>query len=377
MLQNIYIYCSREGLAQQTPLQRKRPLKNCDCKWRVVLSEDDFSQWTFRKSLNPNASEHNHSISIHWPEAMIDNIIQLARQQKTTDDEIRSSIKLQFPSVSWDDRLFYNYLNGERKRMKQKGITDRVQKLIMASTRLCSVVAANEDWASCVESDLSKMLDTYRQMTRVTSQSLDSMVDLQLDMVHSEIDKRNKTRENIKKRKISTLQGVQIMSIPSCTLYIRSQPLRSLSETRQSFDSPPPQLLNGVFTLGPSPASSPSSTSSIQQRIDYAYTRNNNNDILQSPPIPENPSSMIMTPTFNNNNYLTPYTSDFSHYNNNNSYYQPRESSPNSSLQQRIMLQQEYEQHQRHLQQQSTTLPIIRSSTTGNNTIIQQQQHWS
>ncbi|KAI7892644.1 uncharacterized protein EV154DRAFT_550581 [Mucor mucedo] len=300
---NIYIYCSREGLGQQA--QRKRPLKNCECKWRVVLSEDEYSQWTFRKSLNPTACEHNHSI-VQWPQDMVDKIIQLARKN-STDDEIRAAIKSQFPNVSWDDRLFYNHLNEERKRMKQKEVTDRVQKLVMASTKLCSVVAANEDWASSVESDLTKMLDVYREMTKLTNQSLDSMVDLQLDMIHSEIDKRNK-RGELKKRKITAVQGVQVMSIPSCTLYIRSQPLRSLSETRQSFDSPPPQLLN-PFNLT-SPSSSPSSTSSIHQRIDYAYTTNRNNEILQSPPMPDN-TSMIITPNFNNNNpnnYLAPYT---------------------------------------------------------------------
>ncbi|CAO3629247.1 unnamed protein product [Cunninghamella echinulata] len=62
---NIYVYCSREGLpdSQRNPKptpQRKRPSKRCDCRWRVVLSENENGQWEFRKSLNPNASEHNH-----------------------------------------------------------------------------------------------------------------------------------------------------------------------------------------------------------------------------------------------------------------------------------------------------------------------------
>ena len=319
-----------------TPILRKRPssLKNNECQWRVVLKQDELGVWKYRKSLNPNTSEHNHEIAYSmtddiWPQEVINKIIQLSRQKKSTDDEIREIIKLQFPDITWNDRRFLNYLMEERKRTKQKEITERVQKLISASTKLCSVVAANEDWASCVETDLAKMLDNYRQRTRVSNQSLDSMVDLQLDLIHSEIDKMRKNPSldpllpnSTKKRKmfggIHHVDGVQIMSIPSCTLYIRSQPLRSLSEpssqNRRALadlitPSSQQQQLNSsfgtVFNLT-SPISSPSSTSSIQQRIDYGYNRN---DMLQSPPIPDSSGNIVMS-----SNYYPMHPSSFSPY---------------------------------------------------------------
>ncbi|KAG2231029.1 hypothetical protein INT48_006360 [Thamnidium elegans] len=310
---SIYIYCSREDNRQQTPLLRKRSLKN-DCKWRIVLNSDEYGQWVFRKSLNPTGSEHNHAINSMvdvWPQQVLDKISLLSRQNQTTE-EIRDCIKLEFPDITWNDRRFHNFVSLERKKIKQKSITERVQNLIMASTKLCSVVAANEDWASCVENDLTKMLDNYRQITRLSNQSLNSMVDLELDMIHSEIDKRNRSINkdqllDSKKQKTShnNLDAVQIMSIPSCTLFIRSQPLRSLSEPSQNR------------------------------------------------PHPLNTQTSFNTPFQQNSNDFTTFDQHRSNFNNNIGYY-GRESSP--SLQQRMMLQ-EYEQRQ--LQNNNTTLPII------------------
>jgi hypothetical protein len=296
------------------------------------LAENEFSEWVFRKSLNPNASEHNHQLQdALWPEVH-DRIVQLVRQN-TKDDDIRDTIKSQFPDIVWDEPRFLNDLKAERKRLRQKGVTERVQRLIMASTRLCSVVAANEDWAACVEGDLVKMLESYRQLMRIPNHTLEAMVDLELDMIHSEIDKsRRQSTEDmvtVKKRKaaISEDQSVQIMTVPNYTLFIRSQPLRSLSEpssqNRRAFTDlvaastsassmqrqqqqqqqrQQQQHLNTPFGVSTvfnltSPVSSPSSTSSIQQRIDYGnatYSRAsaNSNDMLQSPPIPD-PGMMI------------------------------------------------------------------------------------
>ncbi|CAO3627107.1 unnamed protein product [Mucor hiemalis] len=438
-----------------TTNNRKRPPPP-DCPWKVVLIRDESNAWKFRKSSSsPNTSEHNHELTMEedWPQEVIHKIIQLARQkgQQQELDEIREIIKLQFPQITWNDRRFLNYFMDERKRQRQKETTERVQKLILSSTKLCSVVAANEDWASCVESDLIKMLNTYKQRTRVSNQSLDTMVDLQMDMIHSEIDtkstgtgggrknmpvhnnKKRKSTSNIHQQQQQQQQpvGVQIMSIPSCTLFIRSQPLRSLSEPSSSSNStrrtlndivsstataiPNQQQLNASFGVNSvfnltSPILSPSSTSSIQQRIDYGNSFRNN-DMLQSPPIPD--SNMVISPNYNtssSNTYnhsmysFSPYqqqqqqssstTTTHSGYNggsNNdfsfepsstaygqltttpspapivihgrhgtsssggsggNMYYMGRDSSStnsNSSIQQRIMLQQqEYEQHTRH-----------------------------
>ncbi|KAF1796412.1 hypothetical protein FB192DRAFT_1037065 [Mucor lusitanicus] len=395
---SIYIYCAHDNpllsdalqQQQQTPPLRKRPssLKNAaaaaassaaaqECKWRVVLTENELSnEWTFRKSLNPQAFEHNHLLSDNepsvWPQQVYDRIIQLARQKNMQTDEIRDTIKLQFPDITWNDRRFSNCLVEERKRMRQKSVTDKVQRLVMASTRLCSVVAANEDWASCVEGELVKMLENYKHLSRIPNQHMvDSMVDLQIDMIHSEIDKNRRPsakqqhqEEDLfsKKRRTSSAsaalrnEGIQVMSVPSCTLYIRSQPLRSLSEpssqNRRAFTdliaassgAAVPQQhhhhhhhsqqqqhhphhhhqqqqqhrhhqqqhhhhhqqqlpfgVSTVFTMT-SPVSSPSSTSSLQQRVDYNNYRNSgNNDMLQSPPIPDS-TNMIMSSGYNGGN---------------------------------------------------------------------------
>lgn len=307
-----------------------------ECPWRLIISKNELSEWIFRKVTN--ASEHSHPITnnVGWPQEVYDKISQLARQKHLKTDEIRETIKLQFPHITWNDRRFLNYLKEEHKRSPQNSTTERVQRLIMASTRLCSVVAANEDWANCVEADLIKLLESYAQLTRVSAHQLDSMVDLELDMIHSEIEKsrrQSKPEENElpKKRKSMSMSkltsesnDIQVMSIPSCTLYVRSQPLRSMSEpssqNRRAFSdmitsssstgamTQPPMMSFGVgslFNLS-SPVSSPSSTSSIQQRIDYSNTfhRNISNhsttsgstDMLQSPPITD--SNMILPPTY-------------------------------------------------------------------------------
>jgi hypothetical protein len=257
-----------------------------------------------------------------WDPTVKEKVVQLIRQ-KVPSVSIRETIQSQFPEITWNDRRFYSYLKEENKRVRQRRITERVQRLILASTRLCSVVAANEDWSSCVENDLSKLLENYKLKTRLPNQALENSVDLPLDMIHSEIDKSRAKKQQsqqqqqedqipTKKRKVSapTPSDAQLMSIPSCTLYIRSQPLRSLSEpstqNRRAFtdllssnmmregaaaaaggSGGGPFGVSSVFTLS-SPVSSPSSSlSSIQQRMDYTNYRNHDG-MMQSPPIPDN-----------------------------------------------------------------------------------------
>lgn len=295
------------------------------CQWKLALSETE-SSWRLKRIANRGASEHNHKLDVDdsepWDPTVKEKVVQLIRQ-KVPSVSIRETIQSQFPEITWNDRRFYSYLKEENKRVRQRRITERVQRLILASTRLCSVVAANEDWSSCVENDLSKLLENYKLKTRLPNQALENSVDLPLDMIHSEIDKSRAKKQQsqqqqqedqipTKKRKVSapTPSDAQLMSIPSCTLYIRSQPLRSLSEpstqNRRAFtdllssnmmregaaaaaggSGGGPFGVSSVFTLS-SPVSSPSSSlSSIQQRMDYTNYRNHDG-MMQSPPIPDN-----------------------------------------------------------------------------------------
>ncbi|KAI9259527.1 hypothetical protein BDA99DRAFT_95104 [Phascolomyces articulosus] len=179
---HIYVYCSREGLPDsvrkpRSSPQRKRPSKRCDCRWRVVLSETEPNRWEFRRSLNPNAAEHNHEMMSpeemvqNWPNEVNEFIIRLARQRMQTH-EIRDLVKQRFPSIAWNERRFYNRLTEERKRIRQRDVMDRSQRLLTASARVCSLVAANEDWSTCVESEFTRLLNHYCQLARTDGKGL-------------------------------------------------------------------------------------------------------------------------------------------------------------------------------------------------------------
>ncbi|KAG2217844.1 hypothetical protein INT45_008141 [Circinella minor] len=330
---NIYVYCSREGLpdSQRNPKpspQRKRPSKRCDCRWRVVLSENEHDQWEFRKSMNPNASEHNHEMMSPdemvkaWPSEVNDLIIQLARQRLQTH-EIRETVKQQFPDITWNERRFYNRLTEERKRIKQRGVLDRSQRLLLLSARLCSIVASNEDWASNVEQEMTRLLESYCQLSRLPPEATRLLTDLQPDMIQAEgpsassqqrqqQQQQNEENNNnsaspassadmmitdeaspAKKRKsvsassattsIPTAvsrppdapKGTQVVYVPSYMLFVRNQPMRSSSEpssqsigtpaARRAFLGSPPDMhhpMGNMFPLA-SPTSSSSSTSSL------------------------------------------------------------------------------------------------------------------
>ncbi|KAI8391747.1 uncharacterized protein BYT42DRAFT_543248 [Radiomyces spectabilis] len=189
---NIYVYCSREGIpdSQRKPKtlpQRKRSSKRCDCRWRVVLAEV-HGRWAFRK-LSANASEHNHEMSSpaeilgSWPPAVNDLIIQLARQNMQTH-EIREIVKQQFPGITWNERRFYNRLTEERKRIKQRNVVLRAQQLLVLSARLCSVVAANDEWSAYVKRDLSCLLDKFCHLSQLSPESIDSLTDIASDQIH-------------------------------------------------------------------------------------------------------------------------------------------------------------------------------------------------
>lgn len=124
---NIYVYCSREGLADsvrnpKSNPKRKRPSKRCDCKWRVVLNESkDTHLWRFRKSNNPEALHHNHplmrpeEVERGWPNQVHELIRELARQHLSTQ-EIRQQVQNRFPDITWNERRFIiDYLKKDKR----------------------------------------------------------------------------------------------------------------------------------------------------------------------------------------------------------------------------------------------------------------------
>ena len=101
----------------------------------------------------------------NWPNEVNEFIIGLARRRMQTH-EIRDMVKQQFPSIAWNERRFYNRLTEERKRIRQRDVMDRSQRLSTVSARVCSLVAANEDWSTCVESEFKRLLNHYCRLAR-------------------------------------------------------------------------------------------------------------------------------------------------------------------------------------------------------------------
>ncbi|KAI8368927.1 hypothetical protein BD560DRAFT_454677 [Blakeslea trispora] len=308
---NIYVYCSREGLpdSQRNPKpspQRKRPSKRCDCRWRVVLSENEQEQWEFRKSMNPNASEHNHEMMSPdemvkaWPPEVNDTIIQLARKRLQTH-EIRETVKQKFPNITWNERRFYNRLTEERKRIRQRGVVERSQRLLLLSARLCSIVASHEDWTFAVENDLQRMFENFCQLARLTPENISTLVDLEPEMIQLEQPNDNnmstplfvtntqrlsinndhdnddimammasptKKRRSLKSNNDTavahnkgstapeTQKGIQMVHIPSYTIQIRTSP----SVYRSPSYEPPNSTMKRVYN-----ESSPSFLDNQQQ----------------------------------------------------------------------------------------------------------------
>jgi hypothetical protein len=255
----------------------------------VVLSENDQEQWEFRKSMNPNASEHNHEMMAPsemikaWPPEVNEMIIYLAQQRLQTH-EIRDAVKQRFPLISWNERRFYNRLTEERKRIRQRNTTERTRRLILLASQLCAVVASNEEWSQCVEGDLQRMFENFCHLTRLTPEAITSLVDLQPDDpdrspssstdthrlsigtlpdddTDDSVNQGSLGSSLFKKRKTpgsnnttrhpqtqsppppaaaaaaamatSQKRGVQCVSIPAFNVYVRSQSLRASSESSQ------------------------------------------------------------------------------------------------------------------------------------------------
>ncbi|KAI9492682.1 hypothetical protein BDB00DRAFT_420580 [Zychaea mexicana] len=178
---NIYVYCSREGLPDslrnpKSNPKRKRPSKRCDCRWRVVLYQQQ-GNWVFRKSLNPEAAKHNHElmrpeeIDRNWPKKVIDFIYELARTNLPTAD-IRSKVQAEFPELSWNERRFYNRLTEERQKIKHREAVTRARRLTDMWERVCVAAAGNEEMSGYIESELARLFSVTCQMTKLDPQTL-------------------------------------------------------------------------------------------------------------------------------------------------------------------------------------------------------------
>lgn len=286
-LQNIYVYCSREGApdSRRNPKaqrQRKRPSKRCDCRWRVVLFQNSRDMFQFRRSLNPSASWHNHDMMPqgemvkYWPPEVTEMIISLAGQRMATND-IRQRVQARFPEIPWNERRFYNRITEERKRTRYRETTDRVHRLTHLSVRLCSVAAGAEDMATKVEAELLNMLKQCCDFLKVPPDTIISPVDFAKDgsdehqlSSASPVPKSNSTKQTeddgpkskskgkgkaamrptasssslgeieesaAKKRKLSDaipkapdgVKGALPVVVPSYTLYIKSETLKKSS----------------------------------------------------------------------------------------------------------------------------------------------------
>ncbi|KAI9254609.1 hypothetical protein BDA99DRAFT_540356 [Phascolomyces articulosus] len=184
---NIYVYCSREGLPdsvrnpKRSP-KRKRPSKRCDCKWRVVLNENkETHTWKFRKSNNPEAMIHNHSlmrpeeIERGWPKQVHDMICQLARERMTTQ-EIRQQVQAQFPHITWNERRFYNRLSEERQKIRQQETVERAHRLTAIWTKICMAAAGCDELTDYAQNNVLQLLHTICDMAQVSVDTLEKNV---------------------------------------------------------------------------------------------------------------------------------------------------------------------------------------------------------
>lgn len=175
-IQNIYVYCSREGLPDslrnpKANPQRKRPSKRCDCRWRVVLYERT-GIWLFRKSLNPEAAKHNHElmkpeeIEKTWPKEVMDYICELANERLATQ-EIRNRVKARFEDITWNERRFYNRLSDERQKIKYREAYRRAMQLTGLCSKLNILTAGNEELFQYVDNEITKLLDVVGKAAKI------------------------------------------------------------------------------------------------------------------------------------------------------------------------------------------------------------------
>ncbi|RIB11066.1 hypothetical protein C2G38_2204399 [Gigaspora rosea] len=179
---NVYVYCSREGISESVKIgretKRKRASLRCDCKWRVVLFRNEQgNHWEFRKSVNPQHSEHNHDlippehIPEPWPPNVLQRIADLANSGLSTGD-IRNTMQLEFPNLLWDERRFYNRLAEERKKLKIRDTEQRVIDTIVLAARLASLACSNKEYTDKVHNVLHKTFEDICKCAKIDPSSI-------------------------------------------------------------------------------------------------------------------------------------------------------------------------------------------------------------
>ncbi|RCH82842.1 hypothetical protein CU098_000333, partial [Rhizopus stolonifer] len=248
---NIYVYCSREGLPDslrnpKANPQRKRPSKRCDCRWRVVLYENN-GLWEFRKSLNPAAGKHNHElmrpeeIERSWPKVVIDLICELARLRMTTQD-IRTRVQAQFPNIHWNERRFYNRLSEERQKIKQRDTTERTHDLFQLWSKVCALTAGNEELSQFVKHELTALHQILIQTTQVDDSTLPDPAVISDDSAENKGETgsvedgtcTSSTRQLSKQNTNNALKGYIQVEIPKQTYYIKAHNQRLIQEGKLS-----------------------------------------------------------------------------------------------------------------------------------------------
>ncbi|CDH54980.1 hypothetical protein RO3G_06014 [Lichtheimia corymbifera JMRC:FSU:9682] len=245
---NIYVYCSREGLADsvrnpKSNPKRKRPSKRCDCKWRVVLNESkDTHLWRFRKSNNPEALQHNHplmrpeEVERGWPKQVHELIRELARQHLSTQ-EIRQQVQNRFPDITWNERRFYNRLSEERQKIRQQDTTGRAHQLTATWTKVCMAAAGCEELTDYAQTQLMQMLDTICNMAQIPVDSLGNPPALSSEEEEEEEDSQN----NHDTATTTPPKGFTVVVIPEHTYLVKVYNQRTIQRKRQLAQPAPPQ----------------------------------------------------------------------------------------------------------------------------------------
>ncbi|CAG8491215.1 3058_t:CDS:2, partial [Dentiscutata heterogama] len=170
---NVYVYCSREGISESVKIgretKRKRASLRCDCKWRVVLFRNEQgNHWEFRKSVNPQHSEHNHDlippehIPEPWPPNVLQRIADLANSGLSTGD-IRNTMQMEFPNLLWDER---------RKKLKIRDTEQRVIDTIVLAARIASLACSNKEYTDKVHNVLHKTFEDICRCAKIDPSSI-------------------------------------------------------------------------------------------------------------------------------------------------------------------------------------------------------------
>ncbi|KAI7875294.1 hypothetical protein K492DRAFT_211036 [Lichtheimia hyalospora FSU 10163] len=247
---NIYVYCSREGLADsvrnpKSNPKRKRPSKRCDCKWRVVLNESkDTHVWRFRKSNNPEALHHNHplmrpeEVERGWPKQVHELIRELARQHLSTQ-EIRQQVQNRFTDITWNERRFYNRLSEERQKIRQQDTMGRAHQLTATWTKVCMAAAGCEELTDYAQTQLMQMLETICNMAQIPVDSLGNPPALSSEEEDEEEDHQNNNNNDTTSSTTAPPKGFTVVVIPEHTYLVKVYNQRTIQRKRQLAQPPP------------------------------------------------------------------------------------------------------------------------------------------